>query len=212
MAIEISGIPESEHDVEVLATRVFFKAIDLLGGLGKLAEHRALTWLASLARASYAIVLKEEYWKTEDDIAKRLGLTRNSVRLILRADPNLAVEKVEHPEAFGPSLHIHTAGGIAKLAYRLVKEGQEAAILLDFCREMSAHALQVGEAPWATMVLKRTKGLSYPITSPEPLKERLSGLKVFGVPLEEILDHLDYPIKNPAALLHAIKEYGMFRG
>jgi hypothetical protein len=38
MVIEITGVPASETDadLEQLVTRVFFRAIDLLGGLGKL--------------------------------------------------------------------------------------------------------------------------------------------------------------------------------
>jgi len=61
MVIEITGVPASETnaDLEQLVTRVFFRAIDLLGGLGKLTEFRNLTWLPSLARAAYVVVLRE---------------------------------------------------------------------------------------------------------------------------------------------------------
>jgi len=55
MAIEITGLPQQEvpqKDLEYYVNRVFFKAIDLLDGLNKLAEYRTLTWLPILAKAS----------------------------------------------------------------------------------------------------------------------------------------------------------------
>jgi probable regulatory domain-containing protein len=96
MVIEITGVPTGEAgaDLEQLVTRVFFRAIDLLGGLSKLTEFRTLTWLPSLARAAYVVVLREEYLRTEEEIAQKVGLTKNTVRSILRADPTLAMEKV----------------------------------------------------------------------------------------------------------------------
>jgi len=96
--IVLTGVPQSESfqkDLEHLVNRVFFKAIDLLGGLQKLAEYCTLTWLPSLARAAFAVVLREEYIKTEDEIAQIVGLTKNTVRNILRADPSLVMEKLK---------------------------------------------------------------------------------------------------------------------
>jgi probable regulatory domain len=96
MVIEITGLSPTEineKDLEHLVSRVFFKSIDLLGGLNKLTEFRTLTWLPSLARSAYVIVLREEYLKTEEEIAEKVGLTKNTVRNILRADPTLAMEK-----------------------------------------------------------------------------------------------------------------------
>ena len=97
MVIEITGVPknETDADLEQLVTRVFFKAIDLLGGLSKLTEFRTLTWLPSLARAAYVVVLREEHLRTEEEIAQKVGLTKNTVRSILRADPTLAIEKIQ---------------------------------------------------------------------------------------------------------------------
>ncbi|NPA16828.1 bacterio-opsin activator [Persephonella sp.] len=211
MVVLLTSKPVDEHDLEQLVGRVFFKAIDLLGGLHKLAEYRTLTWLPSLARAAFAIVLREEYLKTEEEIAEIVGLTRNTVRNILRADPNAAMFKIEHMDELTKEekkeLRVHTAGGVAKLAYKLVKEGQEAQTLLEFCREMSAKAVQVCEAPWAYTVLKHSKGLKYPVENPQPLKEKLAGITIKGIPAEEVADNLVYPIKNPAQLLHEIKEY-----
>jgi len=204
-----------ETDLEHLVGRVFFKAIDLLGGLQRLAEYRALTWLPSLARASFVIVLREEYMKTEDEIAKFLGIARSTVRTILRADPNLALYKIEHFDELTKEekrqLKVHTAGGIAKIAYRLVKEGEEAQTFLEFCREMSAKAVQVCDAPWAYIVLKHIKGLKYPVENPKPLKKKLSGITIKGIPAEEVVENLVYPIKNPAQLLHEIKEFLQMR-
>lgn len=98
MVIQLSKPVVSESEIEHLVTRVFFKAIELLGGLNKLIEFRTLTWLPSLARAAYAIVLKEEYMKTYEEIAERVGLTKNTVRNILRADPELAFQKIRSIE------------------------------------------------------------------------------------------------------------------
>jgi len=64
-----------EQDFEALVLRVFLKSIDVLGGLSKLADYKTLTWLPSLARAVYCVVLREEYFKTEEEIAQRVGLT-----------------------------------------------------------------------------------------------------------------------------------------
>ncbi len=216
MVIELTAPPMNEHDLEHLVSRVFFKSLDLLGGLHKLAEYRTLTWLPSLARASFVIVLREEYLKTEEEIAEIVGLTRNTVRNILRADPQMALYKIQHMDELTKEekkqLRVHTAGGIAKLAYKLVKEGEEAQVLLEFCREMSAKAVQVCEAPWAYTVLKHSKGLKYPVQDASQLKEKLAGITIKGLPAEEVVEGLSYPIKNPAQLLHEIKEYLQMKG
>ncbi len=216
MVIELTAPPMNEHDLEHLVSRVFFKSLDLLGGLHKLAEYRTLTWLPSLARASFVIVLREEYLKTEEEIAEIVGLTRNTVRNILRADPQMALYKIQHMDELTKEekkqLRVHTAGGIAKLAYKMVKEGEEAQVLLEFCREMSAKAVQVCEAPWAYTVLKHSKGVKYPIKDPSELKEKLAGITIKGLPAEEVVEGLSYPIKNPAQLLHEIKEYLQMKG
>ncbi len=216
MVIELTAPPMNEHDLEHLVSRVFFKSLDLLGGLHKLAEYRTLTWLPSLARASFVIVLREEYLKTEEEIAEIVGLTRNTVRNILRADPQMALYKIQHMDELTKEekkqLRVHTAGGIAKLAYKMVKEGEETQVLLEFCREMSAKAVQVCEAPWAYTVLKHSKGVKYPIKDPSELKEKLAGITIKGLPAEEVVEGLSYPIKNPAQLLHEIKEYLQMKG
>ncbi|MCD6489442.1 MAG: bacterio-opsin activator [Thermodesulfobacterium sp.] len=211
MVIEIGAPVTSEAEVEHLVNRVFFKAIELLGGLNKLAEFRTLTWLPSLARASFVVVLKEEYMKTDEEIAYKVGLTKNTVRNILRADPELALQKIKAMEELvneeARELKVHTAGGIAKLAYKEIKEGRDAQTLLQFSSTLAEDLVRGLDIPWAYLVLRKTKGIRYPINSPEELKEKLAGLTIKGIPVEEIINNLQYPIKNPATLLHEIKEY-----
>ncbi len=202
-----------EKGLERLVERVFFKAIDLLGGLKQLAEYRTLTWLPSLARAAFAIVLREEYLRSEDDIAEYVGLTRNTVRNILRADPDAAMYKIQHIDELTAQekreLKVHTAGGVAKLAYKLVKEGQDSQTMLEFCHAMAGEALKAAscESPWAYLVLKHTKGIGYPIVDANVLADRLSSIQIKGLNGAEVAKALFYPIKTPAQLLHEIKEY-----
>ncbi|MCS6957773.1 MAG: bacterio-opsin activator [Aquificaceae bacterium] len=196
-----------EKDLEALVMRVFLKSIDVLGGLSKLAEYKTLTWLPSLARAVYCVVLREEYYKTDAEIAQKVGLTEQTVRNILRADPSTAMEKLKRVEELleeeRKDLKVHTAGGIAKLAYRLVKEGhEESSVFLQYC-ERVAHALDI---PWAYMVLKRLRGTDFPIESADSLKDKLEGIYIKGRTAAEVLQELEYPIRNPAELLHRIRE------
>ena len=210
MVIQI-GDTIPEKDVEYLVNRVFFKSIEILGGLNKLAEYRTLTWLPSLARAAFVIILKEEYIKSDEEIAQKVGLSKNTVRNILKADPELALKKLkaieEMIEEGVKELKVHIAGGIAKLAYKEVKEGKDAQTLFHFCSIVAEDIAKIFDIPWAYLVLKKTKGINYPITSPEVLEERLKGIKIRQKPIEEIIKNLEYPIKTPAQLLHEIKEY-----
>jgi len=194
-----------EVDVESLVTRVFLKAIDLLGGLHKLAEYKTLTWLPSLARAAFVIVLREEFLKTEEEIAEFVGITRQTARNILRADPELALYKLQHFEELTKEekkqLRVHTAGGIAKIAYKKVKEGEEPKVFHDFCT-IAAEALEV---PWAYLILKKIKGTDFPIDKADAIVEKVKGVVIKGLPAEEVVQKIEYPVKNPADLLHKIK-------
>ena len=202
MVVEVKPV---EVDVENLVTRVFLKAIDLLGGLHRLAEYRTLTWLPSLARAAFVIVLREEFLKTEEEIAEIVGITRQTVRNILRADPELALYKIQHIDELTKEerkqLRVHTAGGIAKIAYKKVKEGEEPKVFLEYCT-IAAEALEV---PWAYLILKKIKGVHFPIEKPDELAEKVKGVVIKGLPAEEVVQKIEYPIKNPADLLHKIK-------
>ncbi|WP_028840800.1 bacterio-opsin activator [Thermodesulfobacterium hveragerdense] len=211
MVIQITSPTVSEAELEHLVSRVFFKAIDLLGGLSKLAEFRTLTWLPSLARAAFVLVLKEEYVKTDEEIAEKVGLTKNTVRNILRADPELALQKIKSLEELVneemKELKVHTAGGIAKLAYKEIKQGNDAQTLLHYCSVVAEDLAKTLEIPWAYLVLKKSKGLKYPVESSEVLKGKFADLSIKGISLEEIITHIQYPIKNPAQLLKEIKDY-----
>lgn len=125
MVIEVKPQEDESSNVEHLTQKVFFKTIELLGGIRKLAEYRSLTWLPALARASYAIVLKEKFLKTEKEIAKMVGITKNTVKMILRADPEIALKKIKELEESGENrkeFKVHTAGAIARFAYKELKE------------------------------------------------------------------------------------------
>ena len=211
MVIQIGSPVVSDAEIEHLVNRVFFKAIELLGGLNKLAEFRTLTWLPSLARAVFVVVLKEEFVKTDEEIASKVGLTKNTVRNILRADPELAIQKIKALEELVNEevreLKVHTAGGIAKLAYKEIKEGHDAQTFFYYSSTLAEDLLKGLDIPWAYLVLRKTKGIKYPITSPEELKEKLDGLTIKGFSAEEIIKSIQYPIKTPAVLIHEIKEY-----
>ncbi len=211
MRVMVIEVGEIKVNPEPLVLRIFLKSIELLGGLKQLAEYRTLTWLPSLARAAYAIVLKEEYNRIEDEIAEEIGLTRQTVRNILRADPELALKKIEKMKELvteeGKEMQVHTAGGIIKLAYNLIKQGQEESQLF---LEFSSQALESisEEVPWAYRVLKAVKerGIKFPINNASELKEKFTGLKIKEKDIQNIADKIDYPVNNPALLLKKIKQ------
>jgi len=152
-------------------------------------------------------VLRGEYLKTEDEIAEFVGITKNTVRQILRADPQMALYKVQHLDELTPEekkqLKVHTAGGIAKIAYKLIKEGEEPKVFEYYCA-VTTEALEV---PWAYMLLKKIKGTHFPIQKAEEILEKVRGLTIKGVPAEEVVQNIEYPVRNPAELLHKIKLY-----
>ena len=204
MVIEVKPM---EEDYELLATRVFLKTLDIIGGLRKLVEYRTLTWLPSLARAAMVIVLREEFYRTDEEIAGIVGLTKQTVKNILRADPEAAVQKLKTIEEFTEeerkAAPVHLAGGLAKRAYELIKyKGEEPQIALVY----TSHTAQALDIPWAYAVLKALKGTDFPVLSPETLKEKLSGIKIKDKPAEEVVNSLSYPISNPAELLKKIRE------
>jgi len=109
-------------------------------------------------------------------------------------------------------LKIHTAGGIAKLAYKLVKGGEDSQTLMEYCRSMAEKITATCDAPWSYLVLKSIKGIHYPITNADILVERLKHLNIKGINGDEIAKNLKYPIKNPAELLKEIKDYLSSKG
>ena len=192
--MEVISSPVSTIDVDHLAERVFQECINILGGLRKLTYYRNLTWLPSLAEAAYIVVLKGELFKTNREIAKELGITEQTVKNILQADEKEVeryitgeVEKVDE----------HKAGGIAKLAYKKVK--REKGI---FIKEDELDVLGIA---WALIVLLRLRGADFPLDK-EGLKTRLKNIVIRGVPSEQIIEKMRFPVNSPAEVLRQIKE------
>lgn len=205
MVVEVKPI---EEEPELWATRVFLKTLDILGGLKNLAEFRALTWLSSLARAAIVIVLREVFNKTEEEIAEYVGVTRDTVKHILHASPEEALAKAkslgELSEKEREKIPVHMAGGLTRKAFELIKNrGEEPSIALLYASQ-TAQALDI---PWAYAVLKRIKGIDFPVENPELLRERLTGLEIKDRNIEDLVERLEYPISSPAELLHKIKKY-----
>jgi probable regulatory domain-containing protein len=190
-----------EFDIDAMAIRVFLKALELIGGPRKLIEYRNLTWIPSLMEASYAVVLQDMANKTEAEIAEFLGSTRQTVRNMLRAEPELVLKKLEG-ELEEKTPRAHTAGGLAKLAYKEIKEGRENLTIFLHLLQVASESLGVF---WPVEILRRMKGADFPLGKDE-LLERLKGLKVKEKNIEEILEKLSYPVKSPADLLAQIRE------
>jgi probable regulatory domain-containing protein len=190
-----------EFDIDAMAIRVFLKSLELIGGPRKLIEYRNLTWIPSLMEASYAVVLRDMANKTEAEIAEFLGSTRQTVRNMLRAEPELVLKKLEG-ELEEKTPRAHTAGGLAKLAYKEIKEGRENLTMFLHLLQVASESLGVF---WPVEILRRMKGADFPLGKDE-LLERLKGLKVKEKNIEEILEKLSYPVKSPADLLAQIRE------
>ncbi|RLI82296.1 MAG: KaiC associated regulatory domain-containing protein [Archaeoglobales archaeon] len=185
-------------DVDRMAEKVFWEAIRILGGLKRLVEYRNLTWLPSLAEASYVVVLKNETFKTYREIAETLGITEQTVKNIATADES-EIKRYIEGELERPKEHI--AGGIAKLAYRKLKEeGRFETEEIELRRE----EMEVLDVDWAVHVLTRIRGLDFPVDK-DVLMERLKGIVIRSKNVEEILEELEYPINSPAQLLHQMK-------
>ncbi len=196
--MEVIARPKGGN-IDKMAEKVFFESIKMLGGLKKLIEYRNLTWLPSLAEAAYVVVMKNEAFKTYKEIAKELGITEQTAKNIATADEEEVKRYIEGELEERPKEHI--AGGIAKLAYKKLKE--EGRLDEDEV-EIKHDELEVLGVDWAVHVLARIKGLDFPVEK-DQLMERLKGMVIKGKKAEEILEKLEYPIKSPAELLHKIK-------
>ncbi len=191
-----------KFDLDGLAIRVFLKALEILGGPRKLIELRNLTWITSLMEASYAVVMWEELKKTEDEIAGFLGLTRQTVRNILRADPELVMQKIEG-ELKDKSTKAHTAGGLAKYALSEIRAGRDNLSVFMTAFEQAFTDLGV---EWPVHILRRLKGTDFPV-SKEDLSLKLNGLKILGTDIEEILSGIDAGIfESPRDVLRMISK------
>ncbi len=201
MPIEIKPI---EDDVESKVLRLFLKTIELLGGPRKLVEYRNLTWLPTLMLASYAVVYHKDKHYPADHIAKVLGISTTTARNILQADETIAMERIKamtENKEVSEEKKTHMAGALAKIAYREIMQGKdEINLMMHLVKETSK---SLG-AEWAVKILSMLKGADFPLTK-ENLLARLKGVKIRGVPIEEIAKKLSYPIHTPAELLRKIK-------
>jgi len=194
-----------EPNIDGDALRIFLKAIDLAGGPQALAHKRNLTWLPSLLQASYMVALAE-HGRTEDEIARLLGVTRQTVRNALGSQVDAVKSKLIRErlgEEGGEEARTHVAGGLAKWAYQEIKAGREHIPFLAEVYEEFSKALGI---EWPVAVLRRIRGLPFP-ASKESVAQRLQGLAAIQeVPLETLLESLPETIKNPADLLHEMKK------
>ncbi len=188
-----------EVDIDALAMRVFLKSLEILGGPRRLIEYRNLTWVPSLIEAAYTVVLAREMGRTEDEIARFLGITRQTVRNILRADEELVLKRLEGELQEG--VKSHTAGALAKMAYSEIKQGRDSLELLVGVLSPAGEALGI---TWPVEVLRRIKGLRFPLGR-EQLLDMLSGLRVEGVPFEELVERMELPVQSPPDLLRKVK-------
>ncbi len=117
--VEVVDKPINQSTDE-LAQKIFYKSIDLLGGLFNLAKYRNLTWLPTLAESAYVIAMHKESALTSKQIAEKLGLSTQTVTNILRAKEIDQIEALEENE----KIQTHKAGSIAKLAYKKILENE----------------------------------------------------------------------------------------
>lgn len=189
-------------DLDSLAIRVLLKSFEILGGLRKLIERKDLTWLPFLILASYIIVMSKEMLKTEDEIAGLLGLTRQTVKNILRADEELVTKKLEGKLKV-KNVRTQVAGGIAKLAYKEVKEGRDN---INLILSMTLPVMEALDILWPQEVLIYARNVKFPSTK-EELAEKLRGLRIDGTDISKLLALIkDYPIKNPIELIKKLRE------
>lgn len=217
MVIEVKP---KEVDYDALALRVFLKALELIGGPRALFEYRNLTWVPSLMEASYAVVLKNEALKTDDEIAEFIGITKQTVRNMLSADPELVMAKLQG-ELESKEIKVHTAGGLAKKAYEEVKKGNDYVIFIaSVCEDYVKKPMEAVESGqpvatcpdiglvWPVYVLKAIKGLHFPIeeSGKEELKNRLKDIKIKDSLAGDLIEKIEFPVKSPADLLHKLAE------
>ncbi len=198
--MEIIDKPIVKVDEDYLARRVFYESINIIGGLKKLIDYRNLTWLPSLAEASYVVVLSKEFFYSVEQIAEKLGLSKNTVKNILSSDENEVksflegkIEKVDE----------HKAGGIAKLAYKAVKEKKDL-YLSDEEVDFLKSELKKLHKEWAIYVLINLKGTKFPIDK-ETFLSKLNDIIIEDFSVKEISEYMSFPLNKPSEVLHQIK-------
>lgn len=185
---------EKKRDEKVLG--ILMEVLNVLGGPRKIVEFRNLTWIPSIIKAGYALLLKEA-GKTHEEIAKELGVTKATVDRMLRADPDEVMRKVSG-ELVEEKIDEHIAGGLAKIGYKQLKEKA--------IREEIEHYSETAETlgvEWAVILMTKMRGLDFPVDK-DTILERLRGIKIFDIPVGEILDEIVFPIETPAQLLKEV--------
>lgn len=102
-----------ETEIEQEARNLFWQAIELLGGPRQLFEYRRLTWLPSLMEAAFVYTLSRR-GKMAKEIAHELGLSTQTVKMILSADEESVRKKIFEGKV--KKVKDHIAGGLIKLA------------------------------------------------------------------------------------------------
>jgi probable regulatory domain-containing protein len=119
----LSEAPVSRDvEIEKEARELFLKAIEILGGPRQLFEYRRLTWLPSLMEAAFVLSLAKR-GKMAKEIAQELGLSTQTVRLILAADEESVRKKIFEGKV--KKIKDHIAGGLIKLAAKAEGKEQE---------------------------------------------------------------------------------------
>ena len=119
----LSEAPVSRDvEIEKEARELFWKAIEILGGPRQLFEYRRLTWLPSLMEAAFVLSLAKR-GKMAKEIARELGLSTQTVRLILAADEESVRKKIFEGKL--KKVKDHIAGGLIKLAAKSEGKDQE---------------------------------------------------------------------------------------
>ena len=185
---------DKKRDEKVLS--ILMEALNVLGGPRKIIEFRNLTWIPSIIKAGYALLLKEA-GKTHEEIAKELGVTKATVDRMLRADPEDVMKKISG-ELVEEKIDEHVAGGLAKIGYKQLKEKQ--------IKQEIEHYSETAETlgvEWAVILMTKVRGLDFPVNK-DTLLGRLKGIKIFDIPIEDILDEVKFPVETPAQLLKEV--------
>jgi hypothetical protein len=198
MVMEIKPPKDVDMEREEYVLRMLIEAVRILGGPKRLVGMRNLTWIPSLIRALYALILRDAGY-TYERIAEMLGTTKTTIQKMMSAEPESVMRKVRGDEEL--DIDDHVAGGIAKLAYREFRKKMIEEELVS----VSNTAKTLG-VEWAVEVMTMIRGLDFPVYIND-LEERLSGIQIFDIPIDEILRNLRYPINSPAELLKEIAEY-----
>lgn len=198
MIMEIKPPKDLSIEREEQVLKMLVEAIRIMGGPKKLVGMRNLTWLPSLIRAMYAVLYREAGY-THEEIAKKLGITRATVEKMLTADEEAVKKKVVGLAE--EDIDEHVAGGIAKLAYKeMRRRGVEEEI-----ESITTTSGALG-IDWPIRIASMLRGVDFPVDE-NVLLEKLSGTRIIGIPVEEVIRNIEYPVVSPVDLVKKISEY-----